>query len=317
MNPAFTNSIDGITVDSVVFEPLPDQVLSIVNQNVNLDAEPVNSREKVDVENDKTVSKTNVTFTDTIGHGRFGWVVSGTLKDYGNVLIKILKEESSPEVMETFMRGHEAWQGVSHANVIKVVGSCFSTVPLMSLLEHSEHVSAKTYLLSLHDQPDLDLSLQLSMDACAGLAALHAQRIAVPDLAARNCVLDKYYMLKIGDLGLGRSLFPSDYWPLMTDLVPIRWSSPGQFHLPEHRSIPSCSAPSLEDNLWSLGILIWELLTYCKQPYEDIQEKEVLKILMGKGEVTKYFMAEPKSIIKYKYVSMLACHNLTSNESQR
>ena len=311
--PRFTNSVDGITVDSVVFEPLPDQVLSIVNQNVNLDME-FGDKELVI---DKTVSRTDISFTESIGHGRFGWVMTGILKDYGRVVIKILKEESSPEAMEKFMRGHEAWQGVSHANVIKIIGSCFNTFPLLSLLEHSEHISAKTYLLSLQDQPDLDLSLQLAMDSCAGLAALHTQRITVPDLSVRNCVLDNYFMLKIGNLGLGRSLYPGDYWPLMTDTVPLRWSSPGQFRRPTHWSVPSYSAPSLEDNLWALGVLIWELLTYCKQPYKEIQDKQVFEILLVGGDIATYFEAEHKSNLKYKCVSMLASHNLTLSESRR
>ena len=316
MFPRFTNSIDGITVDSVVFEPLPDQVLSIVNQNVNLDAD-FESPGIEELVLDKTVSRSDVTFLQSIGHGRFGWVMTGTLKDYGRVVIKILREESSVEAMEKFLRGHEAWQGVSHANVTKIIGSCFNTFPLMSLLEHSEHISAKTYLLSLGDQADLDLSLQLGMDACAGLAALHTQRIAVPDLSVRNCVLDKYFMLKIGNLGLGRSLYPGDYWPLMTDTVPLRWSSPGQLRRPANWSVPSYSAPGLEDNLWTLGILIWELLTYCKQPYKDIQDNQVFEILLGGKEIVNYFEAEPKSNLKYKCVSMLAAHNLTTDAFRR
>ena len=306
-----TNSIDGITVDSVVFDPLPDQVTSIVNENVNLDADLASFGDKQLVV-DTTVLRTNVTFTESLGHGRFGWVMTGTLKNYGHVVIKILREESSPEAMEKFMRGHEAWQDVSHVNVIKIIGSCFNTFPLMSVLEHCEQISAKTYLLSLQGQPDLDLSLQLAMDACAGLAALHARRIPVPDLAVRTCVLDKYFMLKIGNLGLGRSLYPGDYWPLLTDKIPLRWSSPGQF-----LSSSVYSAPYLEDNLWALGVLIWELLTYCNQPYKDVGDKQVFEILLGGEEIGKYFEAEPSSNLKYKCISMLASHNLTPDVSRR
>ena len=231
--------------------------------------------------------------------------------------MKVLKEEASPEEIERFRGEHEAWQGVEHSNVMKVVGSCFTTFPMLSLLEWSPHLSAKTHLVARQGSPDLDLSLQLAMDSCAGLAALHAQRIIVPDLSVRNCVLDNYFMLKIGNLGLGRSLYPGDYWPLMTDTVPLRWSSPGQFRRPAHWSVPSYSAPSLEDNLWALGILIWELLTYCKQPYKEIQDKQVFEILLGEGDIATYFEAEHKSNLKYKCVSMLASHNLTLNASSR
>ena len=104
---------------------------------------------------------------------------------------------------------------------------------------------------------------------------------------------------------------------LMTDTVPLRWSSPGQFSRPAHWSVPSYTAPSLEDNLWALGVLIWELLTYCKQPYKEIQDKQVFEILLGGDEIENNFEAEPKSNLKYKCVSMLASHNLTSKASRR
>ena len=265
----------------------------------------------------RTVSKTNVTFTDTIGHGWFGWVVSGNLKRYGKIIIKILKEESSPEYIDKFRREHESWETVKHENVVKIVGSCFNSFPMLSLMEWSDHICAKTYLKTLRDNPDLDLSLQLSMDLCSGLAALHHLNVVVPDLAARNCVLNEYYVLKIGDYGLGRAMFPEDYWPIMTESVPLRWSSPDQLNLMQHRSIPSYNPCSMEDNLWGLGVVIWELLTCCQRPYQSLSDKSVLQLLLSRSDVSQYFTSEQKTGIKYKCVSLLACNNLSLHASQR
>lgn len=303
----------------MVIEPLPDlQQVSSYNEAAK--------ESQVDVEIGGSVEKSNVTFTDSIGHGWFGWVVTGILVNYGRIIVKRLREDATPQEIDMFRTEHMAWKSVSHDNVIKIIGSCFNSFPMLSLMEWSEHISAKTYLLSLQqrqEQADINLSLQLSMDACAGLAALHSRNITVSDLAVRNCVLNHNFVLKICDYGLGRAMFASDYWPLMNDSVPpplrspLRWSSPKQLSLPAHRSIPTYSAPSIQDNLWSLAVVIWELLTFCKKPYHDLSDKAVMELLLSKESVTDHFKAERNSSIKQKCVFLLASLNFSRDQVTR
>ena len=301
--PALHTAVE--TTDSVVFEPLPEQVISVT----------AGGRHEIE-ETDGKIEKSSITFNDTIGHGWFGWIVSGNLKS-AKVLVKVLKEEASPEQIERFRQEHDSWAGVSHSNVIRVVGSCFSSFPMLSLMEWSCHLSAKTLLLSRQSQPDLDLSLQLSMDACAGVAALHDKSVVIKDLAVRNCVLTEHNVLKIADYGLGRAAFPADYWPVMTDSVPLRWTSPAQLALPPHRSLPEYLGVTREDNLWSLAVLLWELLTYCRQPYQGLNDKEVLQLLLDREDAREHFRADLQTSLKYKCVARLAINNLDLDQSKR
>ena len=173
--------------------------------------------------------------------------------------------------------------------------------------------------------------LQLSLDAAAGLSSLHFANIAVPDLAARNCVLTDqaiyqlithWYcsfiatnavwqlVLKIGDYGLGRAAFPGDYWAVVgAGQVPLRWTAPRQvdkrwisIFSKSNRHFIRCGAvvihllviprdwrpvitqvgrggeweaPTLEDNLWGLGVLVWEFITHCSQPYPALTDSQV------------------------------------------
>ena len=292
--------------ESVVFEPLPPQLLSLPH------SDGADQRKE-------GIEKSSITFKDTIGHGWFGWVVSGNIKNT-RILVKVLKEEASPEEIERFRGEHEAWQGVEHSNVMKVVGSCFTTFPMLSLLEWSPHLSAKTHLLARQGSPDLDLSLQLCMDFSAGLAALHGggvRPVVVRDLAVRSCVLSHHNVLKIADYGLGRAAFPADYWPLITESVPLRWAAPGQLLLQQHRTVPEYRAASREDNLWSLGIILWELLTYCHQPYRGLSDKEVMQLLLNRENIRHHFRAEPQTGLKYKCVAQLALNNLDLDPAKR
>ena len=288
-----------------MFEPLPEQILSL-SSSLGHGIE----------DTDGKVEKSNITFIDTIGHGWFGWIVSGNLKNT-KILVKILKEEASPEEIERFRHEHNCWAGVTHQNVVRMVGSCFSSFPMMSLAEWSDQLSAKTHLLSRQCQPDLDLSLQLCMDACAGLAALHGQSVLVRDLAVRNCVLSQHNVLKISDYGLGRAAFPADYWPVMADTVPLRWTSPSQLTVLPHRSLPEYQGVSLADNLWSLAILIWELMTYCRQPYQGLDDKQVLQLLLDRENVREHFKPDLQTSLKFKCLAQLAINNLDLDQTRR
>ena len=293
------------TTESVVFEPLPPQLISLTH-NDGGDQTP------------EAIEKSSITFKDTIGHGWFGWVVSGNIKNT-KILVKVLKEEASPEEIERFRGEHDDWCGVKHSNVTKVVGSCFTTFPMLSLLEWSHHMSAKTVLLSRQSSPDLDLSLQLSMDLCAGVAALHGsvRRVVVRDLAVRNCVLSQHNVLKIADTGLARAAFPADYWPVMTESLPLRWTAPGQLVVQQHRSIPDYQGVTMEDNLWTLGIVIWELLTYCDQPYRGLTDKQVMQLLVQRENIRHHFRPDPQTGLKYKCVAQLALNNLDLDQTKR
>ena len=54
----------------------------------------------------------------------------------------------------------QAWAAVSHENVVSVLGSCFTSLPLLSVVEWAEHRSTKTFLRALpHRNPDLALQV--------------------------------------------------------------------------------------------------------------------------------------------------------------
>jgi len=247
-----------------------------------------------------SVPRSKIRFSETLGHGWFGWVVSGTVAGATKTVVKILREEAKPEDFDRFTQEHDIWASTSHPNVMSVVGKCFNSFPMLSLLEAVDHTSAKTFLLQLKsEEVSDDLLLQLATDACAGLAALHSKSLVVPDLAARNCMITEQRLLKIGDYGLGRAAFPNDYWPLLRESVPLRWSAPRQLERQLHHSLPTYSKPKLEDNLWSLAILIWEIVNKCKQqPFGDLDNSGVVELLLSSRQLHSYLPAIPPCALR-------------------
>ena len=75
----------------------------------------------------------------------------------------------------------------------------------------------------------------------------------------------------------------------------------------------------MQDNLYSLGIVIWELLTFCRQPFSSLSDQIVVKLLIGENpKIYKHFLADlEKADIKYKYISLIAALNLNTDPEKR
>ncbi len=96
------------------------------------------------------------------------------------------------------------------------------------------------------------------------------------DLAARNIYVDQNELCKIGDFGQLKEL-PKDgdayYTVPEASKIPIRWCSP------EYLTERKCSSAS---DVWSYGILLWEMANPGKLPYENYKHKDIIsKIKLG------------------------------------
>ncbi len=105
------------------------------------------------------------------------------------------------------------------------------------------------------------------------------------DIAARNCLINKNdnknrtYTLentslsvKIGDFGLAKNMYSKDYYkPFFNQKpMPIRWMSPEAIFDGIYTS---------KSDVWSFGILIWEVITLGYQPYLGLENCQVIEYI--------------------------------------
>ena len=132
------------------------------------------------------------------------------------------------------------------------------------------------------------------------------------DLAARNCLLDEHYQLKICDFGLCRQLqYRSDYVTINDIYRPVRWmavecllTGGKRKSLEAHQRSHHHQQPkfSLASDVWSFGVLLWEIFTLGSYPYEEFDNWSLVKAVAG-----GYRLHRPLNCPTAVYALMTSC----------
>ena len=155
-----------------------------------------------------------------IGQGEFGVVMEASaagMRDttrVQKVAVKMLKDTSGPAI-QSFVKEAQRLRPLAHANVIRLLAVCFSSEPLLIVLEYMELGDLKSVLRKLQDLPDGGglasvHFLKLSGDVACGFEYLQGIKYIHRDLAARNVLLNKAFTAKIGDFGMARRMNNSE-----------------------------------------------------------------------------------------------------------
>ncbi|GLH09461.1 cAMP-dependent protein kinase catalytic subunit 1 [Gryllus bimaculatus] len=170
----------------------------------------------------------------------------------------------------------------------QVEGNINNGVVLSRFLQNCRSRGEEQYTLLTQDIVDMGIQVVLAM------MYLHGQRICHRDLAARNCVVDEKLRVKVADNALARDLFPADYHCLGdNENRPIKWLAVESL-LHKHFSGAS--------DVWSFGVLLWELTTLAQQPYAEVDPFE-----MGAYLRDGYRLAQPVNCPDELRISLAEC----------
>ncbi|XP_043588860.1 insulin-like peptide receptor isoform X2 [Bombus pyrosoma] len=224
------------------------------------------------------VPRENVKIFEKVGLGNFGTVHRGLYEKNMPVAIKMIAETASQREKDEFLNEASVMKNFSTFHVIKLIGVVSSENPPFVIMELMENGDLKTYLRRIRDTvlvPNTSRITRMAAEIADGMAYLASKKYVHRDLAARNCMVSKNLVCKVGDFGMARDIYETDYYKIgRKGLLPIRWMAPESL---------SDGVFTSDSDVWSYGVVLYEILTLAEIPYQGFANEEVLKYVLRKG----------------------------------
>ncbi|XP_056277380.1 ephrin type-B receptor 3 [Pseudoliparis swirei] len=223
----------------------------------------------------KEIDISCVKIEEVIGAGEFGEVCRGRLKQHGRremvVAIKTLKAGYTECQRRDFLAEASIMGQFDHPNVIRLDGVLTRSCPVLIITEFMENGALDSFLRLNDGRFTMTQLVGMLRGITAGMKYLSDMNYVHRDLAARNILVNSNLVCKVSDFGLSRFLDDTSADPTYTSSlggkIPIRWTAPEAIAF---RKFTSAS------DVWSYGIVMWEVVSYGERPYWDMSNQDVM-----------------------------------------
>ncbi|KFO22108.1 Ephrin type-B receptor 6 [Fukomys damarensis] len=212
----------------------------------------------------REVDPAYIKIEEVIGAGSFGEVCRGRLQPLGQceqaVAIQALWTGGTESLQMTLL-GRAALLGqFQHPNILRLEGVVTKSWPFMVLTELMELGPLDSFL---REREGHFSNLQLvamqrgvadAMQYLASFAFVHRA------LTARSVLVNSHLVCKVARLG---------HSPQSSSCL-LRWAAP---------EVIAHGRYTMSSDIWSFGVLMWEVMSYGERPYWDMSEEEVINAI--------------------------------------
>lgn len=256
---------------------------------------------------DWEVSRSRVELLGEIGQGSFGMVYEGRLySPEGSseqlCAVKTVNVQAADRERIEFLNEASVMKAFNTHHVVKLLGVVSQGQPTLVIMELMKRGDLKSYLRSHRPDsgnsnivpPSLKRILRMAAEIADGMSYLSAKKFVHRDLAARNCMVAEDLTVKIGDFGMTRDIYETEYYRKGSKgLLPVRWMAP--------ESLKDGIFTSYSD-AWSYGVVLYEMATLASQPYQGLSNDQVLRYVIDGG-----IMERPENCPDKLYSIMRLC----------
>ncbi|XP_035281671.1 tyrosine-protein kinase TXK isoform X1 [Anguilla rostrata] len=218
-----------------------------------------------------------------LGSGQFGVVRLGKWRTLCKVAIKIINEGSMSE--EDFIEEAKVMTRLCHPKLVQLYGVCMKQRPICIVTEFMENGCLLNFLRQRNGSLSREWLLAMCQDACEGMQYLEESGFIHRDLAARNCLVSDKNVVKVCDFGMTRYVLDNQYTSSTGSMFPVKWSPPEVLHFNKYSS---------KSDVWSFGVLMWEIFTEGRTPFENKSNPEVVEEITQGNRLYQPYKASHK-----------------------
>ena len=237
------------------------------------------------------IDRKSICFVKKLGAGHFGEVWLGTWNRTIEVAVKTL----NPGIMEAseFLEEAALMKKLRHPNIIQFYAICTKEEHIYIITELMKHGSLLEYLKADGQSLKLPQLIDMGAQVASGMAYLEDKNYIHRNLSARNILVGQKLICKVADFGIACVTDEDIEDPTAFKFPPIKWIAleakmSGRF--------------TIKSDVWSFGILLFELITYGCSPYPGMIDAQVLEAIE-----TGYRMPPPENCPELLYEIMREC----------
>ncbi|NXJ85483.1 FAK2 kinase, partial [Trogon melanurus] len=233
------------------------------------------------------ISREDVTLGGILGEGFFGEVYEGIYTtpkgERVNVAVKTCKQDCSPENKEKFLSEAVLMKKLDHPHIVKLIGIA-EEEPIWIIMELYPYGELGQYLEQNKHCLAVPTLILYALQISKALAYLEAINCVHRDIAVRNILVASPECVKLGDFGLSRYIEDEEYYKASISRLPIKWMSPESINF---RRFTTAS------DVWMFAVCMWEILSYGKQPFFWLENKDVIGVLERGDRLPKPELCPP------------------------
>lgn len=226
-----------------------------------------------------------------------------------SVILKALKEPAGLREVQDFLgRIHFSLYLGKHQNLVQLEGCCTEKLPLYMLLEDVAQGDLLSFLWIcrrdvmtmeglLYDLTEKQV-YHIAKQVLLALEFLQDKHLFHGDVAARNILIQSDLTAKLCGLGLAYEVHAQGAIS-PTRKVPVKWLAPERLLL---------KPAGIKADIWSFGILLYEMVTLGAPPYPEVPPNSILQHLQRSK-----IMKRPSSCTSTMYGLMKSCWRWNEN----
>uniref|UniRef100_A0A2K5K291 Ephrin type-A receptor 10 n=1 Tax=Colobus angolensis palliatus TaxID=336983 RepID=A0A2K5K291_COLAP len=220
----------------------------------------------------KELDAKSVTLERRLGAGRFGELCCGCLQLPGRqelpVAVHTLRDSASDSQRLSFLAEALTLGQFDHSHIVRLEGVVTRGSTLMIVTEYMNHGALDGFLRRHEGQLVAGQLMGLLPGLASAMKYLSEMGYVHRGLAARRVLVSSDLVCKISGFGRGPRDRAEAVYTTMSGRSPALWAAPETLQFGHFSSA---------SDVWSFGIVMWEVMAFGERPYWDMSGQDVIK----------------------------------------